>query len=365
MQNFCKYGILAGLAAGILLVCGAHADSVDDLIRNQMQTRHVPGVACLVLKDGQTVKSFYGGIANFEWNTPVDQDTAFEIGSISKQFAAASILLLAEKGRLFVDDNISKYLTNTPPTWANIKIRHLLSHTSGIHSYDDMEGFELRQHLTQAQFIRQLARHPLDFQPGEKWAYCNAGYNLLGYIVENVSGEDYLSFLKEHIFTPLGMTNSAFRDPSQVVPHRAAGYVFEHERGKYINRDYDLTDLFAAGSIVSTVSDLAKWDEALISGDLLNESSKQIWWTPAHLNDGRPVPVSRDRTRTYGFGWFLNTVNGHRNIGHGGDTSGFSAANELYPDDHLAVIVLTNTDDAGFGAVLAGKIAEQFLKFSH
>ena len=354
-----KACVVTALAA-IFFVCGALADDVDDLIRNQMQAHHVPGVACLVFRDGQTVKTFYGGDANLEWNAPVGPCTVFEIGSISKQFAAASVLLLEEQGKLSVDDDISKYLTNTPPAWASVKIRHLLSHTSGIHSYDDMEGFELRQHLTQAQFIGQLARHTMDFHPGDSWAYCNAGYNLLGYIVENVSGEDYLSFLKEHIFAPLGMTNSAFRDSVNVIPHRAAGYMYDH--GKYYNRDYDITDLFSAGTIVSTVSDLAKWDEALLNSRLLSQSSMKLWWTPARLNDGRPVPVTRNGNRTYGFGWFLDTLDGHKNIGHGGITSGFSAANELYPEDHLAIIVLSNTDEGGFAGQLAGTIAPLYLQ---
>lgn len=344
----------------ILLAWAARADEVDDLITGQMRAHHVPGVACLVWKDGQIIKTFCGGQANLEWNAPVGPDTVFEIGSISKQFAAASILLLAERGKLSVDDNISKYLTNTPPAWANIKIRHLLSHTSGIHSYDDMDGFELRQHLTQAQFISQLARHPMDFQPGEKWMYCNAGYNLLGYIVENVSGEDYLTFLKEHIFMPLGMTNSAFRDSVNVIPHRAAGYAYDH--GKYDNRDYDITDLFSAGTIVSTVSDLAKWDEALLNGGLLAESSEKLWWTPARLNNGRLVPVSPDGSRTYGFGWFLETLDGHKNFGHGGVTSGFSASNQLYPDYHLFIVILSNTDEGGFAVQLAQKIAPIYFQ---
>jgi D-alanyl-D-alanine carboxypeptidase len=353
-----KADILIGLAA-ILLASVTRADQVDDLINREMQQHHVPGVACLVLKDGQPVKTFYGGQANLEWNTPVESNTVFEIGSVSKQFAAASILLLAQEGKLSVDDNISKYLKNTPPAWANIKIRNLLSHTSGIHSYDDQEGFEFRQHLTQAQFISQLAQQPLDFQPGESWSYCNAGFNLLGYIVENVSGEDYLAFLQKNIFTPLQMTNSAMRDPIQVIPHRAAGYVYSD--GVYQNRDYDITDLFAAGSIVSTVGDLAKWDDALINNRLLNESSKQLWWTPAHLNNGQPVIAENDKTRTYGFGWFLGTLDGHKNIGHGGITSGFSAANEMYPDDHLTIIILSNTDYGSFAGSLAKKIAPLYF----
>lgn len=352
--------MVVGLAA-ILLASAARGDEVDDLIKSEMQAHHVPGVECMVLKDGKPVKTFYGGEANLEWNIPVGPDTVFEIGSVSKQFAAASILLLAERGKLSVDDNISKYLTNTPPAWANIKIRNLLSHTSGIHSYDDLDGFEFRQHLTQAQFIRQLARHPLDFQPGESWAYCNAGFNLLGYIVENVSGEDYLTFLQKNIFTPLQMTNTAMRDPIPLLPHRAAGYVYTD--GVYQNRDYDITDLFAAGSIVSTVPDLAKWDDALVNNRLLNESSKKLWWTPARLNNGKPVPANSSG-ETYGFGWFLNTLDGHKNIGHSGITSGFSAANEMYPDDHLTVIILSNTDDGSFANRLAKKIAPLYFSKS-
>ncbi|MDR3456431.1 MAG: serine hydrolase [Verrucomicrobiae bacterium] len=336
------------------------ADDVETLLRTEMQKHHVAGVACLILKNDKPVTTFYAGIANEEWQTPVDADTVFEIGSVSKQFAAASILLLAEDGKLSVDDNISKYLTNTPPSWANIKIRHLLSHTSGIRNYDGLDGFELRQHLTQAQFIHKLAEQPLTFQPGEGWAYSNSGYNLLGYIVENVSGKNYWDFLRERIFTPLAMTSTSHRESWLVIPHRAAGYVYTN--AAYLNRDYDLTDLFAAGSIVSTAPDLAKWDAALLHNQLLKESSRQLWWTPAKLNNGQPVECGRHGgSGSYGFAWFLNTVSGHPNIGHSGITSGFSAANEMFPDDHLTIIILANTDEGVFAGNLANKVAAQLF----
>ncbi len=346
----------------ILFASIARGDDVDSLIQSEMQKHHVLGVECLVLKDGQPVKAFYGGEANLEWNTPVESNTVFEIGSISKQFAAASILLLAQEEKLSIDDHISKYLTNTPPAWTNITIRELLSHTSGIHNYDDLDGFEFRRHLTQVQFISQLAQQPLDFAPGTSWSYSNSGYNLLGYIVENVSGENYWTFLRDHVFTPLQMTNTAIRDPKQIIPHRAAGYVFAD--GKYFNRDYDITDLFSAGSIVSTVSDLAKWDEAFINGRLLNESSLKLWWTPARLNNGEVASIEHSTTRNYGFGWFLSTLDGHKNIGHGGITSGFSAANELFPDDHLVVIILSNTDEGSFAVELAKKVTPLYFSKS-
>ena len=356
MNKGLNIGALAGLAL-TFFVSRVQADGVDDLLKGEMQKHHVAGMACLVLKDGQRVKNFYGGAANLEWKTPVTAETVFETGSVSKQFAAAAILLLAEEGKLSVEDNIGKFFTNTPASWVNIKVKHLLAHTSGIKNYDGLDGFELRQHLTQAQFINKIEALPLNFPPGESWAYCNTAYNLLGYIVENVSGKNYWDFLQTKIFTPLQMTNTTIREPSKVIPHRAAGYAFT-TNGIYLNRDYDLTDLFAAGSIVSTVGDIAKWDAAITGEKFLKKKSRELWWAPAQLNSGQPVRAGRDaKAGTYGFAWFIRTVDGHKNIGHTGITSGFSAANEFYPDDHLTVIILSNTDEGVFAGELAKKVA--------
>ena len=334
------------------------ADEIENLLRSERQKHHVAGLACQIIQDGHREKSYFLGHANLEWRTPVTVETVFEIGSISKQFAAAAILLLAEEGKLSTEDNISKFFTNPPASWAGIKIRHLLTHTSGLKNYDNLEGFELRQHLTQAQFINKLAAYPLDFSPGESWVYCNSAFNLLGYIVENVSGKNYWEFLRAHIFAPLQMTKTTFRNSSQVISHRAAGYVFT-TNATYLNRDYDLTDLFAAGAIVSTVGDLAKWDAAITGDQLLKKNSRELWWTPAQLNHGEIIRT--DQAGSYGFAWFLNTLQGHRNIGHTGITSGFSAANEFYPADQLTVIILANTDEGVFAGELAKKVAVQFF----
>jgi CubicO group peptidase (beta-lactamase class C family) len=338
----------------------AAANEITVLLEKEMAAHHVAGMACLVISNGTAVKTFFSGSANLEWSSPVDTETVFEIGSVSKQFAAASILLLAEDGKLSVDDRIAKFFTNAPAAWTNITVRHLLTHTSGLKNYDALDGFELRQHLTQRQFVEKLAAQPVNFAPGEKWAYCNSGYNLLGYIVENVSGKNYWDFLRERIFTPLAMTNTTRRDPWLVIPHRAAGYAFTN--GLHIARDYDLTDLFAAGAIVSTVDDLAKWDAALSSTNFLRAPSKNLWWSPAKLNNGKAVDNPRHgEPGSYGFGWFLGTVNGHQNIGHSGITSGFSAANELFPDDKIAIIILSNTDEGVFAGDLANKVARLLL----
>lgn len=349
-----------GLLLVLLLANSTRADDIDGLLNKEMQARHVAGTACLIIKDGKVVTSFYSGQANLEWPSPVDEQTVFEIGSVSKQFAAASILLLAEDGKLSVDDHITKFFTNAPAAWTNITVRNLLTHTSGLGSYDGVDGFELRQHLTQRQYIERLAALPVKFAPGEQWSYCNSGYNLLGHIVENVSGKSYWSFLETRIFAPLQMTNTTRRDSWLVIPHRAAGYEFKD--GKYRARDYDLTDLFAAGAMVSTANDVAKWDAALLGTNFLSATSRKLWWTPATLSNGKAVNNPRHgEAGSYGYGWFISTVNGHRNIGHSGITSGFSAANELFPDDHLAIIILSNTDEGVFAGKLANQVARTLL----
>ncbi len=179
----------------------------------------------------------------------------------------------------------------------------------------------------------------------------NTGCNLLGFIIENVSGKNYWDFMSERIFQPLGMNATTNRLPGIIIPNRAAGY--EEKNHVLINRDYDLTDVFAAGALVSTMGDLAKWNAALDGEGLLNAASKEQMWTPAKLNDGKPT--------RYGFGWFLGPRLGHRNIGHSGSTSGFSASLQRFPDDKLAVIVLTNTGQ-GIATTLAEKVANFYFE---
>jgi len=295
------------------------------------------------------VKTATYGLANLEWNVPVTAETVFEIGSVTKQFTAACILLLAQDGRLSVEDKLAKHILEIPAVWANVTLRHLLTHTSGIKSYTGLDGFELTRHLTRQQFLQTLGVQPMEFQPGEEYKYCNSGYSLLGYVIEAVSGMTYWDFLAERIFRPLGMNATTDRNPRQIIPHRASGYeqTPNHVR---INRDYDLTDVFSAGAIVSTVGDLAKWNTALDTDKLLTATSKTLMWTPGKLNDGSPI--------RYGFGWRIGTLEGHRNIGHSGSTSGFSASLQRYPDDRLVVIVLTNT-----GEEIATELAEKVATF--
>ncbi len=328
------------------------ADKVDKFIRAEMENRRIPGLALTIVRDGKTLKTAAYGFANLELKSPTKAETVFEIGSVTKQITAAGILLLQQQGKLSVDDKIATYLQDLPATWTNITLRHLLTHTSGIKSYTGLDGFELTKHLKQPQFLKALASVPVEFAPGEKWKYCNTGYSLLGYIIENVSGKKYWEFIGENIFGPLQMTSTTNREPSIIIPNRADGY--ELKKSALINRDYDLTDIFSAGAIVSTVGDLAKWNAALNSEQLLNASSKSQMWTSGKLNDGKETG--------YGFGWHVTPPQPHPNIGHGGSTSGFSATLQRFPEDKLNVIILCNSGEDGVATALAKNIATFYFK---
>lgn len=326
------------------------ADRVDDLIKAEMATHRIPGLSLLLLQSNQPIKRACYGLANVELSVPVAPETVFEIGSITKQFTAACILLLAQDGRLSVEDPVSRHLHQAPDSWKDITLRHLLTHTSGLKSYTGLDGFELRRHLTQDQFIKAIGAYPLEFKPGDSWRYCNTGFNLLGFVIENVSGKNYWDFLSQRIFQPLAMNSTTNRLPAIIIPNRAAGY--EQTNHVWINRDYDLTDVFSAGAILSTIGDLAKWNASLDVGTLLSASTRRQMWTPAKLNDGASTH--------YGFGWRIDEFQGHTNIGHGGSTSGFSATLQRFPDDSLAVIILTNTDEQ-IATDLARQVAALYL----
>lgn len=329
----------------------AKADQTDEYVRAQMRERHVAGAAIAVVKNGHIVKTEGYGLANVELNVPATKETVFEIGSVSKQITAAAIMLLVEEGKVNLDEKISKYLPQTPDSWKNVSVRNLLTHTSGIKSYTGLSGFELTKRLKRDEFVKAIGAYPLEFEPGERWNYSNSGFNLLGFIIESVTGQNYWDFVQARIFKPLGMTHTANRDPQFIIPNRADGY--EWENGKLVGRDYDLTDVFSAGAIVSTVTDLAKWDAALRGDSFLKPASKTQIWTPVVFNSGKPYP--------YGFGWNITEFRGHKLFSHGGQTAGFAANISRYVDDNLTVIVLTNSGEQGLGSVIARGIAKIYL----
>ncbi|MGD9588619.1 MAG: serine hydrolase domain-containing protein [Pyrinomonadaceae bacterium] len=332
----------------LVLVATAHADQVDEYIRTVLAERHPPGVAVAVIKNRKVVKLKGYGVASVEFGVPVTTDTVFEIGSVSKQMTAAAILLLVEDGRASLDAPISTYLVNIPDAWKNVTVRHLLTHTSGVKSYTGLDGFELWRRLKTEDFIHNLSSHQLEFVPGERNIYSNSGYTLLGHIIQTVSGKPYMQFMRERIFTPLGMTKTADRDPQFIIPNRAVGYEWSIDR--LTGRDGNLTDLMGAGSIVSTISDMVKWDAALNGKNFLKPESRAEWWKQYVFTSGKPS--------VYGFGWRISDIRGRKLIGHTGQTAGFGAANFRYVDDGVTVIVLTNLGEIGLGGQIAARIAK-------
>ncbi len=347
-RNHIKSAILFLMLIGPLTV---FADQVDDHVRTFMAERHIPGAAVAVMKNGKVVKIQGYGIASLEHNVPVTTETVFEIGSVSKQMTAAAILLLVEDGKISLDEKISAYLPDTPEAWRDVTVRHLLTHSSGIKSYSSLDGFALLRRLKVADFIKQLSPHPLEFPPGERNIYSNSGYNLLAFIIEGRSGKSYLEFMRERIFRPLGMTKTDDRDPEYVILNRASGYEWRGTR--HAGRNWDLTDLMGAGSIVSTIGDMVKWNTALDGDTFLKPSSKAEWWKQFVFLDGKPS--------VYGFGWRISDIRGHKLTGHTGQTAGFTSANFRYPDHSLAVIVLTNTGETGNAGVMATSIAKLYI----
>jgi CubicO group peptidase (beta-lactamase class C family) len=339
------------LALLLLLPLTALADSVDDYVRSFMSERHIPGAAVAVIDKGKVAKMQGYGVASLEFNVPVTTETVFEIGSVSKQMTAAAIMLLVEDGKVRLDEKISAYLPDTPEAWRDLTVRHLLTHSSGIRNYSSLDGFALLRRLKVADFIKQLSPHPLDFPPGEQNAYSNSGFNLLAFIIESRSGKPYIEFMRERIFRPLGMTRTGDRDPEYVIPNRASGY--EWRGSRHAGRNWDLTDLMGAGSIVSTIGDMVKWNTALDGDIFLKPSSKAEIWKQFVFTNGKPS--------VYGFGWRISDIRGHKLTGHTGQTAGFTAANFRYPDHGLTVVVLTNTGETGNAGLMATRIAKFYI----
>jgi len=310
-----------------------HAD-LEQIVR-QSYPDDAPGAAVIVVRDGKTVYRGAHGLANLELAVPLRAEHVFRIGSITKQFTAAGILLLAERGQLALTDPITKYLPDYPVQGHTVTIQHLLSHTSGIASYTDLPDWRptLRTDVSVEQLIGIFKDKPFDFVPGEGWKYSNSGYILLGAIIEKVSGQSYADFMRGNVFDPLGMTTTAYDDASRITPGRAAGYMRRGEQWR--NADFlSMTQPYAAGALVSTVDDLARWNSAIESGAVLQPASWRRARTSFALADGTPT--------RYGAGWILGRVGPVATVEHGGGIFGFNAYVLGSPDRHLYVAVLAN-----------------------
>ena len=299
-----------------------------------------PGAAAIVVKDGKVVLRKGYGMANLELGVAMAPDMVFELGSVTKQFTAAAILLLQERGKLRVEDDITKYLPDYPTHGATITLENLLTHTSGIPSYTGLpEWFpHIREDLKPDAVAALFKDKPLEFAPGEKWAYDNSGFFLLGMVVEKVSGKSYEDFVEEEIFRKLGMTHSRYGHPEEIVPRRATGYAKDDK--EFSNASFiSMTQPYAAGSLMSTVDDLAIWGRAL-AGDpeksLLGKASLDRMLTSARLKSGLSTH--------YGYGMGVSDFQGRRLFQHGGDINGFTTDVTFVPEEKLFVAILSNNE---------------------
>ena len=301
---------------------------MEELIQSHVHDSTFMG-SVLVARDAEIILNKGYGFANVEWQIPNAPATKFRLGSLTKQFTSASILLLAERGKLSLEDPVRKYLTDAPSTWDAITIFHLLTHTSGIFNYTALPDFAATMPLplTPPQIIAKVRDRPLDFEPGSKMSYSNSGYIVLGLIIEKVSGDGYGSFVQKNLFDPIGMKDSGYDSSTTIIARRAAGY----RRGAngLVNAEYlDMSLPYAAGALYSTTEDLLRWEQALFGGKVLKPASLEKMTTP-FKND-------------YALGVSVRQKDGRRIVEHNGGINGFNTFLAFYPESHVTVAVLGN-----------------------
>jgi CubicO group peptidase (beta-lactamase class C family) len=311
----------------------------DQLIQAQYKPDG-PGATVLIAQKGQIIYHKAFGMANLELGVPMRTDHVFRIGSITKQFTGAAIMQLMEQGKLSLQDELTKFLPDYPTHGKKITIEHLLTHTSGIKSYTDMEAWDgqvQRKDFTPEALVDYFKDQPMDFDPDAEWRYNNSGYILLGVIIEKVSGQSYGDYITEHFFKPLGMKNSYYGDTRPVIKNRASGYSQGEEMGTYANAAFlSMTQPYAAGSLLSTVEDLSIWSRALHNGKVVKPESFKKATTPYVLPNG---------TNThYGYGLQMSNLLGSPVVEHGGGIHGFLSDLIYLPQEEVCVAILTNCD---------------------
>ncbi len=329
------------MGIAVLLAAAALAQDVspmDQAVQSYVADKTFMG-SVLVARGNEVLLSKGYGSANLEWSIPNSPGTKFRLGSITKQFTAASILLLEERGKLRTGDLVKKFIPDAPAAWDKIAIFQLLTQTSGIPNFTAFPDYRSLEPFatTPEKLVARFRGEPLEFQPGENWSYSNSGYILLGYLLEKVSGQSYESFVRENIFGPLGMKDSGYDSNSAIILRRAAGY--QPGRDGPENAGFiHMSIPFSAGALYSTTEDLLRWEEGLFGGKLLSAASLLKMTTP-FKND-------------YACGVGVHVASGHKVIDHGGGIEGFNTYLAYYPEDKLTVVALAN---------LSGNAPEQIV----
>ena len=321
---------------------GNPLDFVGAYVEAELARQRIPAVSVGILRGDSVLLARGFGFSNVELHVAASDSTVYQSGSLGKQFTAAGVVMLAQQGRLRLDDRITRWLPEGAGVWDSITVRHLLTHTSGITEYTD-STLDYRKDYTEAQLVRFAATRPLDFPPGTRWSYSNTGYMLLGVLVHRVTGRFYGNVLHDLLFAPVGMRRTRIISEADIVPNRAAGY--QLVKGRLQNQEWVAPSLntTADGSLYFTVDDLLQWARSLDQGKVPGAAVLDLAWSPVRLNDGGLYP--------YGFGWDLTDQRRHARIGHTGSWQGFKTALYRYPDFNLTVIVLANLAQAQPGAM--------------
>jgi CubicO group peptidase (beta-lactamase class C family) len=328
--------------------------AIDSIVASYLADGRAAGMSVAVVKGRDTLALKGYGFADLEFDVPTPDRAVYEIGSVTKQFTAAAVLLLQERGKLSLDDPITKYLPDYPTKGHTISLRRLLDHTSGIKGYTEVPEFGtfmMRQEPRDS-LVAMFASKPFDFAPGEAQIYNNSAYFLLGLIIEKTSGMSYADFVKKNLFEPAAMADSRYCSERAVIKRRANGYEMTRDglqRAGYLNHLWP----YAAGSLCSTVGDLVAWNRAIHGGRILSPASYQELITPGTLNDGTRL--------RYAKGLGLSSVAGHRVISHGGGINGFLSAASYFPDSNAIIVVLTNTAGPVSPDAVLASIAETVL----
>ncbi|CAF1258430.1 unnamed protein product [Rotaria sordida] len=302
-----------------------------------LEKRKIPGISLGLIRNGKIIHARGYGYSNIEHRVPVKIETIFQSASVGKQFTSMAVMMLVEKGKIELDKTINYYFPDAPTTWNKITVRHLLTHTSGMADY--LADLDLRADYTEEIFYKETQRIPLVFQPGEGWNYSNLGYAIQGFLIRRVKGQYFGDFLKENIFNPLGMTTARVISEADIIPNRAAEYILidgELKNQPWVSPTFNS---MADGSLYLTVYDMAKWNAALYTNQLLkNQTSFDAMWGHVKLNNGTAYP--------YGFGWTLKEAqNRMRIVEHYGIWQGFQSMIIRVLEEKLTMVFFANLND--------------------
>jgi CubicO group peptidase (beta-lactamase class C family) len=322
----------------------APLDSVTRYVTAVMQQQKIPGLSVAIVRGDSILLARGFGFANLEHRVPASDSTVYQSGSLGKQFTATAVGMLAQQGRVSLDERITRWFPEGKDRWDSVTVRHLLTHTSGVPDYTD-SMIDLRKDYKEEQLVRLAAKQPLDFPAGSSWSYSNTGYLLLGVIIHRVTGRFYGDVLQDLLFKPLGMRTRVISE-ADIVPNRSAGYRLVDDQVK--NQEWVSPSLntTADGALYLTVNDLAKWAVALKQQRVPGSRVLTQAWSPVRLADGGIFP--------YGYGWGLTPQRSHRRIGHTGSWQGFKTAIYRYPEQDLSVVVLANLAEATPGPIAQG-----------